>query len=527
MPYTVKANDTLGEIALALGVADWRDLYINGTRAGDTDPKRLQIGATIYTPEEGPNGEGAAPVDTPAETTPADQPADNALPAGGTTDDPNAIAYQQAVNAADDRTGGGYGELAQSLPEQEQLAGTVQQQQGVGGAGPDPETTLSIMGGANMVWGFDRTTGKWYVQYKLPNSGTWAVFEAAPDQMDMLFGDGLRPWSYEALNGGLAGLLARPGRVFSGNIAEMEGDGTLEDHVARVTALALDNGVLPTWAKDDPAAMDILYLSVMENKSLDWVYAQLAKLPSFKQRFPGIQTLMSREGLDVADAVSAFLEFESGVKRLLDANGFNGSAFHQTQVPVLLEKGYTLEMLGDAIGSFRRMKLFQPALSAFNQILVSQGFDPIGDQQTFFDFVRGTAPAQYYNLWEASSIQEAAANAGISDLMAPTYAVRAALAGDFTLESASKAMQTAASLLLRLRHEVDVSKFDLDHEELIDISLGLRPRSGRAESEINESIQRAVETARGFLQERAKPFIGFTSTGTPQAASLSNLRQPS
>lgn len=59
--YTVKKGDTLGRIAASLGVDDWRDLYVNGTPAGETDPRALPIGATITTEEGEGDDEGGEP----------------------------------------------------------------------------------------------------------------------------------------------------------------------------------------------------------------------------------------------------------------------------------------------------------------------------------------------------------------------------------------------------------------------------------------------------------------------------------
>jgi hypothetical protein len=86
-------------------------------------------------------------------------------------------------------------------------------------------------------------------------------------------------------------------------------------------------------------------------------------------------------------------------------------------------------------------------------------------------------------------------------------------------------MQQAAKLLLRMRHEVDTGKFGLDHEELIDISLGQPARSGRSTAEIHDSINRAVASAQGSLKRRARSFQSFDAAGTPQAASLRRARQ--
>lgn len=395
----------------------------------------------------------------------------------------------------------------------------------IGSGGIDPQSQLHILSGNRVTWYYDDASGKWYVGYGLPNSRREMIFEADPDQMDALFGAGQRPTSFHRMR--FQALLSQERTTFAGNIAEMQGEGSFEDEVAKVIALALDDGRLPEWAEGDGAALDIIFIAQAEGKSADWTLTQLAKLPSFQQRFPGIQQFRQDHNLTLGEAVTGFLQFEAGVKSALDSAGFNGAAMHQTMVAALMGKGYSLNVVADSISTFKRMKDFAPALEAFNQILSAEGMPTISTQADFFQFMRGEAPAEVYQLYEASSIQEAAVQAGLGDIFTAPDAIRAALATDQTLTSATKAMQQAATLLLRLRNEVDVGKFDLDQDELIDISLGMAPRSGRTEADISDSINRAVSTAQGFLQQRARPFIGFTSQGTPQAASLSNARQQS
>lgn len=75
MAVTVKKGDTLWAIAKRL-LGDgrrWKELYVNGTLAGQTDPRKLQIGATITTA-------AAKPAPKPAAKPAAKVPSD-----GGTT----------------------------------------------------------------------------------------------------------------------------------------------------------------------------------------------------------------------------------------------------------------------------------------------------------------------------------------------------------------------------------------------------------------------------------------------------------
>ena len=395
---------------------------------------------------------------------------------------------------------------------------------GVGAGGADPATQLTILTGKGMSWYLDNQSGKWYVSYSFGAGNRAVFFEAQPEQMDALFGAGMRPTQYSTKHT-LASLSALDRLTFAGNIAEMEGEGTFESEVARVQAIALDNGVLPEWAQKDDAALDWLYVAVSEGKSNDWLVEKLASLPSFKQRFPNLDSLKSTGNLTTGEAITGFLEFESGIKQALVSTGKDPAQVTPQLVGALMKGGHSLTGVQQTVQGFDRMQKFAPAMQAFNSILESQGIPAISNLQGMFDFVSGKAPSQMYDVWEASSIAEATQQAGLGDIFSADDAIAIGLATDHTLESATAASRKAAEMLLRLRHEVDVGKFGLNHEDLIDAAFGRAPRSGVTEAELNENINRAVVGAQAFIQtKRATPYKGFGSTGTIQARSLGNLR---
>lgn len=411
-------------------------------------------------------------------------------------------------------------EVSPGAPSEESVT-----EEGIGiDDGDDSTPDMTILTSDEMKWFFDRASGKWYVEYGLPNSDRNVIFEAEPDQLDALFGDGYRPSDYTARS--LKDLVARAGSTFAGNIAEVEGTGTFESEVNRVTTLALDEGKLPDWALQDGVALDIIFTAQSEGKSDEWVLDQLSKTDGFKQRFPGMDKFTSDNNISLAEGVTGFLEFEAGVDRARRSIGQSGETDPEL-VGQLLTAGHSLTDINNTVNGFKRMREFQPAMDAFNQILAAQGADPITDIESMFDFVTGKAPAEVYDLWEASSIAEAAVGAGLGDVFSAEDALAAAASGTHTLQTASAAMSKAAEMLLRLRHEVDTNKFGLDTEDLIDLSLGQTPRSGKPESEIMENVNRAVLSAQGDLKKRASSFKQFGSSGQVQAASLRGLRQGS
>jgi peptidoglycan hydrolase-like protein with peptidoglycan-binding domain len=396
---------------------------------------------------------------------------------------------------------------------------------GVGAGAEDPELQLTILTGEEMNWYFDETSGNWYVGYGLPNSNREIIFESTPGQMDALFGTDFRPDSFERVT--LTNILNREETTFSGNIAEMEGEGTVESEIARVTSLALDGGQLPTWAAADGAALDIVFIAQAENKSNEWVLQQLSKEDSFQQRFPNLTEFQNLGNLTLADAVSGFLEMEAGVRAALQAVGEDPDAVTSEVVGSLLAAGHSLTTVQTAARSFKRMTDNAEALQAFNDILAAEGLDPLTSVQDMFDFVNGQSEADLYNLWEASTVQELATSVGLGGVFGADDAINLALRtpGTTVAGAVEEGLRSAAEMALRLRNEIDLNEFGLELNDVVDVSLGLSPTSGRTQSEVMENINRAILQARASVQSRrASPFTGFRPSGTPQAQSLGNLR---
>lgn len=408
-------------------------------------------------------------------------------------------------------------ETTEGAPDAENKA-----EEGVGGVGDDEDTQLTILTGEDMKWYFDSNQGKWYVSYGL-GTGNALVFEADPDQMDALFGTDMRPESFQRIT--FNELVSQEGFVFAGNVSEMAGTGAFEDEVEKVISLALDEGKLPSWMEGSAEALDLLFIATSENKGNEWLFDQFSKLPEFKQRFPGIDNLIKEGNLTLVEGVANFLQFEASVRQAVAAVGDDIDIVTPEIVGSLLAKGYNVNAVVDTIKSFERIRNFEPALAAFNQILAINGYTPLTSESDIFDFVEGRAPQEVYDLYEATSLQEAATQAGLGDIFTAEDAVETALAGAYNLESATQAMQQAAKLLLRLRQEVALDKFGLNQDDLLDISLGLTPSSGVSEAEVFDNINRATSAAQASLKQRSQPFSSFTNTGIKQASSLSTLRQ--
>lgn len=384
--------------------------------------------------------------------------------------------------------------------------------------GTEP-STIRVLGSPSLQWSFDKANGTWYASYQLPNSSRRVFFEATGQQMDAIFGSGKRPSVYQ--NTTFEQMTKT--QTFSGDIVEMSGEGTFEHEVQRVTQLALDEGTLPKWAQDDPAVMDLVYIAHTEGKSQEWLVEQISKLQSFKNRFPGIQTYTNL-GLSITDAVGGFLEMEQGIKAHMVRQGVNPDSLSPQIVGDIISKGHSLTDVNFVYDSFERFNANAGALAAFNEVLAERGQQPLSadDQMAFLE---GNAPPELYRLWEQASFNQAAQDAGLDISVQDAIELAQRTEGFTGYDAAFQSLNKAASSLLRFRGDLDASRYGLDPEDLIDIAVGIAPRSGRSAAEIGQGMERALSAARaGVDGPRASRFRQFTQEGTPQAVSTSRSR---
>ena len=427
----------------------------------------------------------------------------------------NAADVTDLANAAESRMPallGGSGIETSQGTENEEI-----NQKGVG-------TTTTILTSNSMEWFFDKESGKWSVSYKLPNSDRRVFYQATGAEMDAIFGDGQRPTNYSTAT--FEELAQREGYTFAGPIGEVEGKGSFEQEVKDTVSRALDEGHLPAWAQADPKITDLLYIKVAEDKSDEWLIDQIAKLDSFKARFPGLEAFTSL-GLSNTDAVTAFLEFEEGVKRQTTAQGGDAATVTPDLIGGLISKGHSLEDVTQAFQMADTLSKNTGAFDAFNDILEARGMAPL-DASMQLDFLEGVAPKELYELWEETSLLRSANEAGLGLTTAQAIALAARTEGLTSYEAASESLALAAQNILRYRSELDLGRYGLTSEDLIDMSLGLTPSSGMSHADVARNIEKMIGSARANRERmRANPFKSFDDSGVQQNASLGRARQES
>lgn len=384
--------------------------------------------------------------------------------------------------------------------------------------------TLSILSSPTARWLRDTDTGLWYIEYQLPGGGGKVLFEAEDEQVKAIFGQA-EPPEFQKFD--FDRTVRGQGTHFAGNVGEVEGEGSFEDEVERVITLALDQRNMPDWIQNDPKALDSLWVMVTEDRTDDWFYEQISSLQSFKERYPAVAELESR-GMSISEAVQAHTQFETKLKTLHAAAGFAPEAVSHELVGNLITKGYSINQVGESYKVWKRMRDHAPAMQAFNQILEANGMQPIKGNK-MYEFLSGNAPAEVYELYEGSAIQEAATASGLGDLFEAEDALGLAIATEqnLTRDQAFERFSGVASQALRFRHQLNLEQYELSFDDLVDVAFGQAPRSGKSSAEVGEILARISQQAEGFLKERPAPFFGFSDTGVPQARSFGELRRES
>lgn len=363
---------------------------------------------------------------------------------------------------------------------------------------------------------------QWVAVYQIPGTDYLISFEASAAQMDAIYGPGQRPAFYTAIDQESFDAL---GTVYSGNIAEMEGPESFASAYERSVAAGLGLDRVPESLRGNAEIQGIIFLAESNSWSDERLYDELAKTEAFAIRFPEIEQFR-KLGMSVSESVEAYLQFEFSVNQLTLQS--EGRLATDAEINGLIAAGHSIDAVTESFQIFQRMEDNADALTAFNEILVAQGYNN-GNPLTaddMFDFLKGTAPAELYDVYESAAIREAASGTGLGDLISAADAEELArlTVGRTGIGAAYEGLVQAAQHILRLRTELNLGQFDLDEQDLIDISLGISPRSGKSQVEVGENIARAIRQAQGTLERRARPYFGFTPEGTPQAASLANLR---
>lgn len=368
---------------------------------------------------------------------------------------------------------------------------------------PVPDNPLMIYGGGIWVKVTDpsgtEASEKWIVFYTLPG-GQSIYFEATPEQMKAIFGPTAQPEIFSTVN--QAGLDQGENFFFGGNIAEVETQ-TAENFLTayeRAVAAGLGTGVVPEELLGNAEVESLIFLAEHEDWSTDRLMDALSKTQAFRTRFPQID-VFRKQGLNVQQSVQAYKEYENTV------NAYNlkyeGREATSEEINALIAKQHSPELIQKTYEVFERFETNEKALAAFNQVIQFSGRQALTEDE-MFDFLAGEGAPELYDFYAQAALREAAVGAGLGDVadLADIKTLQGLLGDDIDFGRAYEGMTQAARLILQFRREIDMGSLDMD--DLVDINLGVAPRSGKTQAQVAQEMERALAGARAFLGRRTR-----------------------
>lgn len=364
---------------------------------------------------------------------------------------------------------------------------------------------------------------RWFAAYQIPGTNLWYTFEADEKQMEAIFGEGNQPPGQIEISGtAWDNKMRNESYFYGGGIAEMESasEESFASAYERALMQGLGVGTIPSSLQGNAEVQGLIFLAEQEDWSDERFGEELSKTAAFQQRFPHIAAF-KKENLNVLDSVEAYLEYETSTNKL--ARQILGTDLTIEQIGSFISKNHSMNLVQATFEQYRNIQQNERALLAFNEVLAARGIEPLSGM-ALYEFMGGNSEPELYDIYEESAILEAARGANLSFLNAADARELAAVTrGRTTYEAAYEGLSQAAELVLRYRHQLNMEEVNAD--DLVDLALGIAPRSGADVAELGRTLQRLTSQARAYIEDRRSPSRGFTRQGRPESVTLSGSRQ--
>ena len=363
------------------------------------------------------------------------------------------------------------------------------------------------------ISGYPGVTGDTYaIEYELA-SGRKIYYLASKSELDSIFGEGAKPSQVTNVN--WADFKSNNERFFGGAAAEIIG--TNDNFATRVTRVIESGGTnelpLPDFVKNNQDLLDIFFLAVAEGKSQTWLLKEMSKVQAFKDEFPGIDTIYAQTQ-NWEEAVNTWNQFSSEVVKLNTRYGETVDV--SDLVKAAVTKGYTIQDIQKTYEIFENAEKNSDFLTAFQEIINADSdvqFD-VTTPQGIVDFFEGKAPTEIYDLYEASSIQQQATRFDLGVDAEGAIQLALQTPGQITSQNIAQSLQQAAIQIARFREDIDMGRYGLSEQVLINSALGVKT-PGVSEIEIQDIFSRIYQENQALqnkqeliLNEQASPFRG-------------------
>jgi hypothetical protein len=490
--YTVKRGDTLGQIAANLGISDWRQLFVDGTLAGETDPRKLQIGATITTTAPGTIDPDEPVTETTAETA---------------TTEPSQPT-RSTSSIVDDDPGTVQGEVIEEGAE-----GPITRAAGILGGG----TLMRVQraGREDFYFQVYPTKSGQYVYYQYDPIDTDG--DGIPDQIGETFGDQLPTVQvisedqWTAREGKDLWNVGNAGAVIGvpGNFQQLWDTTVLQS----LNAAGINDPSMQQALINDPDWQELIARSSFPGSTMSEAEftAELRDLPVYKEQvYPGIQFFYDRGD---ANPEASWRQYENNVTPDLGRLGFtqDPDGTYKSAISEMLSKGVSDQEFVDFSDTMLKIQQnpdLKPVMDQWARLELGRDLD----FDEFIDLLAGTTDPELNQVIEAATLQFAANQAGLPISVQDIRDIAAAT--DLTAQAALNAFTEADAQLLATPEEL-LQSYGFGKGDIIDSLVGRTPRSGLSIAQV-QNLQNKVARERGISDDpTASFFLGFTERGTP------------
>lgn len=251
-------------------------------------------------------------------------------------------------------------------------------------------------------------------------------------------------------------------------------------------------------------------------------------------RYPNLPDMMNLTGQDAAQTVAVIRNYEQSVTDAFVSRGFDPPTTQEIGEMMTSRKdlNYINSTLDNIVLFRRNPQLFDhlsQVLAVTNPQLANE-LNFLEDEDAILDFLEGgnTTLEHEYEMARLSHTVEAQ---GLQDYLEAHEVVDlyGRIAGTDIMQrwggNLAYPLQNAARSILNLRHDINLKRYGLNPDDIIDLSVGLRPKSGVNPQDLRETMSRVLEEAERATEDRAQPLYRFDDNGVPQAISLRKIRQ--
>ena len=297
--------------------------------------------------------------------------------------------------------------------------------------------------------------------------------------------------------------------------------------------LGLDNP--PEWIQNDPEAMGVFLIAVNEGWSPERTWGALADTQAFKDRYPGIETIMAQMGTNsYVDAVAEYQVREADIRQSLLTHRGHDTDVSPEYISDLVASGWDPADVEELVELEAQVRARPEMLKNINEILEFQGMAPLTEDE-FIDYLResnrvasgtpttleaqkgtnaaGSSQAEQFQAINDALRFQALLDAGVDISLEQASALGQGDTGEEILSPAqfSRQAQLAAQEIGRNRNDIDLSRYGLTDEDIIAASFDEESPSGRSKTEVQELIMK-------LSRERSRAETGHAGAASFQDA---------